>query len=75
MKGALKCTGKILNGRAISIKISKRNITNKKRESDMNIDDEINFYKKKKVNQEKDSSEKKNWNNEDFLKLMMKKNN
>lgn len=85
MKNALKFTGKLLNNRAITIKISKRNIT-KKRESDLNLEEELKHHKRKKFdNKPKNLSkepecnandinkEKKAWSNQDFQNLLMNK--
>ena len=80
MKNALKYTGKLLNNRAITIKMSKRNIT-KKRESELNLEDEIKHQKRKKfdyktqniTNDDNINKEKKVWNNEDFQKLLLNK--
>ena len=85
MKKALALTGKLLNNRAITIKVSKRNIT-KKRENESNLEDELKHSKRKKfddkfkkpkldISDETNNTfkEKTSWNNEDFQKLLMNK--
>jgi hypothetical protein len=85
MKKALTLTGKLLNNRAITLKVSKRNIT-KKRESESNLEDELKYSKRKKFDDKhkktkfeisdetnNTSKEKTSWSNEDFQKLLMNK--
>lgn len=50
LNSALQLTGKLIKGRAISIKLSTRNITrNKKRTASTDLESEMNLDKKQKL--------------------------